>query len=225
MDLKIKDIVELLSVNEKTVYRWIKDKKIPCYKINHQYRFNRAEINEWILLNKIEMSSTFIPESASKISLAKLIESNGIVENIPGKNLHEVLQNAVDKIKTPDDLSKQDIISALINREELMPTAIGKGIAIPHPRNPIITNPQNASVSVCYLETPLNFSALDNENVHTLFILLSASPKMHLEILSRVSFLCHQENFLNLLKSKAPKDEVINFISKEENNWNKKEAQ
>ncbi|PJA96177.1 MAG: hypothetical protein CO129_07900, partial [Ignavibacteriales bacterium CG_4_9_14_3_um_filter_34_10] len=207
MDLKIKDIVELLSVNEKTVYRWIKDKKIPCYKINHQYRFNRAEINEWILLNKIEMSSTFISEGSNKISLARLIETNGIVENISGSSVHEVLQNAVDKIKTPDDLSKNDIISALISREELMPTAIGKGIAIPHPRNPIITNPKNASVSVCYLETPLSFSALDNINVHTLFILLSASPKMHLEILSRISFLCHQENFLNLLKSKAPKEE------------------
>ena len=223
MDLKIKDIVELLSVNEKTVYRWIKDKKIPCYKINHQYRFNRAEINEWILLNKIEMSSTFISEGSNKISLARLIETNGIVENISGSSVHEVLQNAVDKIKTPDDLSKNDIISALISREELMPTAIGKGIAIPHPRNPIITNPKNASVSVCYLETPLSFSALDNINVHTLFILLSASPKMHLEILSRISFLCHQENFLNLLKSKAPKEEMIKFISEEENNWIKKE--
>jgi len=223
MDLKIKDIVELLSVNEKTVYRWIKDKKIPCYKINHQYRFNRAEINEWILLNKIEMSSTFISEGSNKISLARLIETNGIVENISGSSVNEVLQNAVDKIKTPDDLSKNDIISALISREELMPTAIGKGIAIPHPRNPIITNPKNASVSVCYLETPLSFSALDNINVHTLFILLSASPKMHLEILSRISFLCHQENFLNLLKSKAPKEEMIKFISEEENNWIKKE--
>jgi len=223
MDLKIKDIVELLSVNEKTVYRWIKDKKIPCYKINHQYRFNRAEINEWILLNKIEMSSTFISEGSNKISLARLIETNGIVENISGSSVNEVLQNAVDKIKTPDDLSKNDIISALISREELMPTAIGKGIAIPHPRNPIITNPKNASVSVCYLETPLSFSALDNINVHTLFILLSASPKMHLEILSRISFLCHQENFLNLLKSKAPKEEVINFISAEESSWINKE--
>jgi PTS system nitrogen regulatory IIA component len=223
MDLKIKDIVELLNVNEKTVYRWIKDKKIPCYKINHQYRFNRAEINEWILLNKIEMSSNFISESTNKLSLAKLIDTNGIIENISGSNISEVLKNAVDKIKTPDDLSKNDIISALISREELMPTAIGKGIAIPHPRNPIVTNPKNASVSVCYLETPLNFSALDNENVHTLFILLSASPKMHLEILSRISFLCHQEKFLNLLKTKAPKEEVINFISAEESNWIKKE--
>ena len=49
MELKIKDIVGMLQVNEKTVYRWIKEKKIPCYRINHQYRFNRAEINEWIL--------------------------------------------------------------------------------------------------------------------------------------------------------------------------------
>ena len=52
MELKIKDIVDLLQVSEKTVYRWIKDKKIPCYRINHQYRFNRAEINEWILSSK-----------------------------------------------------------------------------------------------------------------------------------------------------------------------------
>ncbi|MGK9477156.1 PTS sugar transporter subunit IIA [Melioribacter sp. OK-6-Me] len=223
MDLKIKDIVELLNVNEKTVYRWIKDKKIPCYKINHQYRFNRAEINEWILLNKIEVSSSHFFENISKISIAQLIESNGIVETISGTNITQVLKNAVDKIKTPEDLSKEEITSALLSREELMQTAIGRGIAIPHPRNPIITNPKFASVSVCYLETPLDFSALDNQDVHTLFILLSASPKMHLEILSRISFLCQKDEFLNMLRNRASKEEVIKFIDTEESKWNKKE--
>lgn len=56
MNLKIKDICELLQVSEKTVYRWIKDNKIPTYKINNQYRFNKAEINDWILKNKITVT-------------------------------------------------------------------------------------------------------------------------------------------------------------------------
>ena len=56
MELKIKDMVELLQISEKTLYRWIQEKKIPCYRINHQYRFNRAEINEWILSQKIELA-------------------------------------------------------------------------------------------------------------------------------------------------------------------------
>jgi excisionase family DNA binding protein len=52
MDLKIKDIADLLKVEEKTINLWIKDKKTPCYKINHQYRFNKTEIKEWILSHK-----------------------------------------------------------------------------------------------------------------------------------------------------------------------------
>jgi PTS system nitrogen regulatory IIA component len=60
MELKIKDIINLLQISEKTVYRWIKEKKIPCYRINHQYRFSRSEINEWILDSRIELASKLL---------------------------------------------------------------------------------------------------------------------------------------------------------------------
>ncbi len=60
MDLKIKDISELLQVSEKTVYRWIMGSKIPAYRINHQYRFDKTEINEWILKNKINFSDKIL---------------------------------------------------------------------------------------------------------------------------------------------------------------------
>ena len=220
MELKIKDIVDLLQVSEKTVYRWIKDKKIPCYRINHQYRFNRTEINEWILSNKIELSSSLIhltnPERRD--SLAQLLEKGGIVTQVSGENVREVLQSAVHRITTPQNISKEEILSALLSREELMPTAVGKGIAIPHPRNPIITDLKSASVSICCLEKPL-----DNEPVHTLFILLTASPKMHLEVLSKVSYLCQDDAFLELLRAHAGKEIILDYVSKREVNWQKKE--
>jgi PTS system nitrogen regulatory IIA component len=226
MELKIKDITNLLQVSEKTVYRWIKDKKIPCYRINHQYRFNRTEINEWILSSKIQLSSSLLNLSSSgrQDDLSQLIEKGGIVSNIAGENVREALRNAIQRINTPQNISKEEILSALLSREEMMPTAIGKGIAIPHPRNPIITDLKNASVSICCLEKPVDFGSLDNHPVHTLFILLTATPKMHLEVLSKISYLCQDESFLNLLKEHAQKKIILDYVRKRELEWHKKET-
>jgi nitrogen PTS system EIIA component len=106
----------------------------------------------------------------------------------------------------------------------LMPTAIGKGIAIPHPRNPIITDLKNASVSICCLESPIDFGSLDNQPVHTLFILLTATPKMHLEVLSKISYLCQDESFLLLLKEQSSKEIILEYVRKRELDWHKKET-
>ncbi len=224
MELKIKDIVGLLQVNEKTVYRWIKEKKIPCYRINHQYRFNRAEINEWILSSKIELSSSLINLGLNNHNLPVLLERGGVVSAVKGANVQEVLTNAVEAISTPPGLLKEDILVTLMRREELMPTAIGNGVAIPHPHNPMVTNPGNASVSICYLEEPVEFHALDGLAVHTLFILFTATPRMHLEVLSKISHLCQNSTFLEKLRSRAPKEDILEFVRGKEKEWQKKET-
>lgn len=224
MELKIKDIVGLLQVNEKTVYRWIKEKKIPCYRINHQYRFSRAEINEWILSNKIELSSSLINLGINNHSLLTLLERGGIVKGIRGSGVREVLTGIIEKIAMPSGLSKDDVLLALLSREELMPTAIGNGIAIPHPRNPIVTDPNEASVSICYPDEPVDFNTLDGQPVHTLFILFTATPRMHLEVLSKISHLCQNEIFLDKLRRRAPKADIMEFVRSKEDEWKKKEA-
>jgi len=227
MELKIKDIISLLQVSEKTVYRWIKEKKIPCYRINHQYRFSRSEINEWILDSKIELASKLLNLSIANrpTNFANLIANGGIHYDISGATVQEVLHNAIAALQTPARISKEDIFAALINREEMMPTAIGRGIAIPHPRSPIITDIEDASVSLCFLQTPLDFGALDGVPVHTLFVLLTANPRRHLEVLSKISYLCHLDDFLQLLQKRAPAAEIINYIQTKELAWQQKEPE
>lgn len=221
VDLKIKDIVELLSVSEKTVYRWIKDKKIPCYRINHQYRFNRSEINEWILSGKIELSPNVLnlTSEAKSSSFYALLKAGGIYQNIPGNSVVEILKYSIEIISTPENISKVEILSALLSREEMMTTAIGMGIAIPHPRNPIITEAGDSSVSICYLENPTDFKALDGVPVHTLFIVLSNSPKKHLETLSKISYLCQTGKFVDMLKRRESKENILRFVEEKEIEW------
>jgi PTS system nitrogen regulatory IIA component len=49
MDLKLKDVAELLNVSEATVRRWVADGKIPYYRLNQQHRFSRTEVENWVL--------------------------------------------------------------------------------------------------------------------------------------------------------------------------------
>jgi excisionase family DNA binding protein len=56
VDLKIKDFLELLQISERTLNRWVQENTIPCHRIRHRYRFNRAEIHEWIQSRNIELA-------------------------------------------------------------------------------------------------------------------------------------------------------------------------
>ncbi|MBN2416948.1 PTS sugar transporter subunit IIA [bacterium] len=226
MDFKIKDVAAMLQVSEKTVYRWIKEKKIPCYRIQHQYRFNRAEINEWVLSNKIELSSNLLDLklAGQPTNFTYLLAKGGIHSGIPGTTVAEVLHNALEMIPKPAGITIEEIAGALLNREQMMSTAIGHGIAIPHPRNPIVTTIEDASVSICFLEQPVDFGALDGKPVHTLFVLLTISPRRHLEVLSKISHLCQIEAFRVMLENRVPERQLLDYIREKESGWQQKIA-
>jgi nitrogen PTS system EIIA component len=224
MDLKIKDIAELFNVPESTIREWIDDKKIPHYKVKNQYYFNKSEINEWILWNKIAVSDKILDLklTAKPVIISDLINKGGIHYNLSGNNIIETLKIALNIIPIPQDISKQEIEATLIERESMMTTAVGNGIAFPHPRNPVIADMDSEQISVCLLDKPVDFQAIDGKPVHTLFIIISSNSKRHLEILSKLSFLCQQANFINLLEDKAGKDVIMYYINKNENEWAKR---
>ena len=198
MDLKIKDIVELLQVPEKTIRQWVKDNAIPHYVIHHQVRFNRTEVNEWILDRKPELAGNLLGLSIAgrPTRLTDLLRQGGVHYDLPGRTIREILPAALEVIRVPEGLDKKDSLAALIDREELMTTAMGRGIAIPHPRNPIITQVEDARVAIGFLREPADLGALDGRPVHTLFLLLTDNPRRHLEVLSKISYLCQIPEFL-----------------------------
>jgi nitrogen PTS system EIIA component len=221
MDLCLKDIQKLLNVSEKTIYRLIRDSKMPAYRIGHQYRFNRAEINEWILQNKIPVAEGLLDLGLTKkpVSLALLLRRGGVFDGIGGELVGDVIRNTIDAIPTPPEADKERVCSSLIEREQLMSTAVGHGVAIPHPRNPIISDIEHESLSVCYLSRPVDFLSIDREMVSTLLVLFSANAKHHLEALSKISSLCKKSDFLALLESRAPADRILPYIEAVEAEW------
>ncbi|HOD13202.1 MAG TPA: PTS sugar transporter subunit IIA [Spirochaetota bacterium] len=221
MDLKMKDIIDLLEVPEKTIIQWINDKKMPSYKIKNQYFFNKAEVNEWILKNNIAVSEKILDLALTNrpVSLIDLIKKGDVHYGIIGSTVREVIDDVVRTIPIPKSADIDTVRASLLQREEMMTTAVGKGIALPHPRNPIISDIDEESVSICFLKNPIDYGALDGEPVKVLFIIISSNAKRHLEILSKISFLCKQEDFLKTLNDKPQKEVFLYYIERVEKEW------
>jgi nitrogen PTS system EIIA component len=221
MDLKMKDIIDLFDVPEKTIVQWINDKKMPSYKIKNQYYFNKAEVNEWILKNNIAVSEKILDLALTNrpVSLIDLIKKGDVHYGIKGTTVRKVIDDVVNTIPIPKSSDKDTVRSSLLLREEMMTTAVGKGIALPHPRNPIISDIDEESVSICFLKNPIEYGALDGRPVQVLFIIISSNAKRHLEILSKISFLCKQDDFLKTLNDKPQKDVFLKYIDRIEKEW------
>jgi PTS system nitrogen regulatory IIA component len=158
-------------------------------------------------------------QSDVSIDISSLIERGGVFYNIGGTSVQEVLSNVVEVVALPPGLSKDQLKKAIIEREELMPTAVGNGIALPHPRSPLLSDTKEQFITIAFLQKAIDWKALDGRPVQTLILIVSATPKSHLWTLSRISFLCQQESFRSLLEQRASKEELISAIRTAEVAW------
>ena len=230
MDLKIKDVAELLNISETTVRRWLADGKIPAYRISQQYRFNRAEIEDWVILHKQGKISTLIQDKngesekgaggvsgTKQFSLYRAISKGQVLVNIPGKTKEEVIRATMKKIAHEMHLDAEVLTELLLDRENLQPTALNNGIGIPHTRDFLLSSPHDI-VTVVFPEKPLQYGALDGKPVHTLFFLFAANDKKHLHLLAKIAHLSSQAKALELLQSKPSRETLLAFVKDWESN-------
>lgn len=158
---------------------------------------------------------------ADTVSLAELVRRGGVYYNIGGSNPVEVLSELSKTVAMPKGVEREDLLRAVLEREALMPTAIGHGIAIPHPRNPLFTDESLQRVAVAFLKTPVAYNALDRKPVSALFLILSAGARTHLNILAEISHLCQKPEFAALLEKRPSTEELTGFIEAVEAGWAK----
>lgn len=227
MDLKIKDVADLLNVSETTIRRWLSDGKIPAYRINHQYRFNRLEIEDWVMGQKLDKSSqspvtnqaprentSKATRGSKQFSLYRALHKGGVLYDIPGNTKEEIIRGTMKQLSGELNLDADAISELLLDREQLQPTALNNGIAIPHTRD-FLLNAHYDVVTAVFLQHPIEYGALDNKPVHTLFFLFASDDKRHLHLLAKIAHLNSQPETLQLLQQRPSKDKFLEYVK----NW------
>ncbi len=225
MKLTVQDIARIFSLSEKTVYRWINRGEIPAYKINEQYRFNRTDILEWATAKRINFSPELFeePEGEGGLirSLGDSLDEGGIFYRVSGSSKDEVLREIVRIIKIPESVDPEFLYKVLMAREKMGSTAVGEGIAIPHARMPLVLHVPRPSVSLCFLEKPVEFGALDGKPVFALFTIISPTIRSHLYLLARLSYLLRNDEFKQILCEHESSSTILETVRKLEMNLDK----
>lgn len=212
MELSVRDSAQLLKVSEKTIYRWIKQGKLPAYKVNEQYRFNRAGLLEWATSKRINVSADIFSEpeaAAPPLKLADALKTGGIHYRLSGNDKVSALRSVIEVMPLPEEVDRQFLFQVLLARESLGSTAVGNGIAIPHVRNPIVMHIPLPIITLCFLEHPIEFGAIDAKPVHVLFTIVSPTIRAHLHLLSRLAFALRDAAFSGVIAKQGSREQIL----------------
>lgn len=213
MQLSVREVARLLKVAESTVYRWVDERSLPAQQINSQYFFNKAELLEWAALRKVDVAPEIFADgpigNGTTPTLASALHAGGVHYEIPGIDRDSVLRSVVGQLRLPDDFDRGLLLDLLLAREKHGSTAIGDGIAIPHPRTPIVAPVDSASLALCFLQQPVSFGAADGKPVNVVFMLLAPNVRMHLQLLARLACTLRDEPFRRAVLDRGKPDTIL----------------
>jgi PTS system fructose-specific IIA component/PTS system nitrogen regulatory IIA component len=111
----------------------------------------------------------------------------------------------------------EGIVEAILKREELGSTGIGRGVAVPHTKHPSI---DKLVGTVAISQQGVDFDSLDGEKVHLLFLLISPPdrPGDHLRALENISRQLRDDTFCRFLKQSKTPDDVSQLLDEADNN-------
>lgn len=226
MRLELNEIARRLELNLDTLMRWIRQGRIPVKNIGDVGIFNEPDLKRWAksqrLVYRDESSSEQEKEDKPGQTLSESMRRGGCFRESGLFTKNEILRYLVDKVPGLSQEAADELFVQLLEREKLTSTGIGKGVAIPHPRNPLTQGPGEPVIVTCFLDQPIDFNSIDDRPVSVLFLLLSPGIEVHLSLLSRLSFCLRDAAFVEFLNRKPSAEEFLDKVEATELTIDKK---
>jgi len=203
--LTIEEVAQYLRVSERTVYEWAQKGEMPAGKIGTVWRFKKSEIMRWV--DERLSAGRFGYQAANPVQIGAILSPERILFlDFPSKR-DALLELAKNLATAPQIKNGQELSSEIIKREDLMSTAIGKGIAIPHIRLQSVTD-LVVSVGISRVDIT-DFNALDDEPVRFI-LMIAAAYNQHASYLQTLSF------FSSKLRNRDLRDALLHSQTAEE---------
>jgi nitrogen PTS system EIIA component len=214
--MTLSEVAAYLKIAEKTVSRMIIRNEIPCTKVASQWRFMKSMIDDWLIsrMNVVPQNdlARILESPEGIIPFSRIITDELILTNVKPGPKKEILLQLIDPLVDLEVVDDRDeFLRKLLAREKMVTTGIGRGVAIPHLRHPK-ENPGGGPrmvIGICPEGT--DYDALDGEDTHLFFLLLSDSETLHLRILAKLNGILREQNFIKTFVS-APKGEHLKLF-------------
>jgi len=195
--LTLEEVAKYLRISERTVYDCAQKGEIPAGKIRTSWRFKKSEIDKWV---NDKLTSTNLNPQLNQIHPESIISLPRILFLNHASKRDALLALTENLAAAPQIKNRQELSAEILKREELMSTAIGCGIAIPHVRLSSVTD-LVVSIGISRKDI-VDFHPMDDEPVRLVFM-IAAAYNQHAYYLQALSW------FSNRLKNKNLRDSLL----------------
>ena len=219
MELSIQQVALRLGMPVETLQRWVRQGKIPMQHIRGGYFIRLEMLQRWAADHQLHLgdptpASLASTASADADGLLPAMARGGVFAQLAADTKEQALRAAVDLIPNLAPQERDAALAKLIEREMLASTGVGHGIALPHPRSDPGISLLLPQITTCFLSRPVDFEAVDGRPVSVLMVMLSGSTRLHLSLLSKLSFHLRNRAFRELLLTAPPAELLLARVAR-----------
>jgi PTS system fructose-specific IIA component/PTS system nitrogen regulatory IIA component len=154
------------------------------------------------------------------MKFSDFISSEAIKADLHADSKEDVIREMTAALleagKIPTE-EQESIVKAIMKREELGSTGIGRGVAVPHTKHPSV---QRLVGTVAVSGEGIDFNSLDGEKVQLFFLLISPPdrPGDHLRALENISRQLRDDTFCKFLKQAKTANDIRQLLEEADNN-------
>ncbi|MDD4270658.1 MAG: PTS sugar transporter subunit IIA [Thermoguttaceae bacterium] len=154
------------------------------------------------------------------MKFADFVSTEAIQADLVAEDKDGVIREMVQSLLDAGGVQEEEfesIIKAILKREELGSTGIGRGVGVPHTKHPSV---DRLVGTVAVSREGVDFQSLDGEKVHLFFLLISPPdrPGDHLRALENISRQLRNDTFCRFLKQSKSADDIRQLLEEADNN-------
>jgi mannitol/fructose-specific phosphotransferase system IIA component (Ntr-type) len=142
--------------------------------------------------------------------MSDFVVRDAILADLKATSKEAVIREMVESLRAAGQIrasDPEDTIRAILKRELLGSTGIGRGVAIPHTKHASV---ERLIGTIALSKGGVAFDSLDGELVHVFVLLISPQdrPGDHLRALEMVSRRLRDDNFVKALRSATTREQI-----------------
>ncbi len=217
--LSLVEIAKYLNVPSDTIVKLAETGRIPSRQASGDWQFLRSMIDDW-LETRVQRAgkqklTEVITTTERIIPLSQLVSPDRIITNVRPGAKPFVLQQLVQPLLETEMIGDgQDYLERLCDREEMLSTAIGHGVAFPHVRRPDETQVTAPCVVLGVCPDGVDFQSLDGGYTYVFAMCCGNSEATHLRLLAKVTLFLRRTNVVQSLRNSNSSQAVMKALIK-----------
>ncbi|MBN2210392.1 MAG: PTS sugar transporter subunit IIA [Sedimentisphaerales bacterium] len=228
--MNLAQAASFLGLEVRRVERMAQRGEVPCQKVSGQFRFNRAELTEWLGQRMVSHSTEHHEtvdagmqlhrqRPADELVVTPLLRPEAIAPNLSSRTRTSVLRDLIALAgETGLVFDGEGLLEALIQREDLCSTAMEAGVAIPHPRRPMPYALAEPIIVVARTVQGIGFGAPDGRLTDVFFMTCAKDDRHHLHVLARLCRILHQTKLCDRIRETHSAEDIMQITQECERN-------